>query len=159
MRDLTELIMTDYGKLVSRQKPTQAEISFVESLVGTKLPVAYVSFLTFSNGGCPELNAFTVELEGRQHDWEVNVFFHIGPDVNATENVVWNYRHLWPGAKRAFLPIAVDGTGNPICLDLSEHGEQRAILWIHDMPDRPPVRVADSFGEFIDMLKEPPGYA
>ena len=153
MRDLEEL-----GIWHSREPlppPTSEQIDFVETLIGAKLPESYVAFLRFSNGGRSEASVFYDRTEGSREEWEVDRFFHISADINSTENVVWNYQHLWPGAPREILPIADDGSGNLICLDLTASGKGRVIVWVHDDPDLPIVEVADSFEEFIDSLTRP----
>lgn len=134
--------------------PTSEEIDFVESLIGAKLPESYIAFLRFSNGGWPRICAFRDRTI--QERWEVNRFFHISADINSTGNVALYYRHRWPDAPREILPIADDGSGNFVCLDLTESGKGRVIVWVHDDPDLPIVEVADSFEEFIDSLTPPP---
>jgi cell wall assembly regulator SMI1 len=154
MRNLEEL-----GIWHSREPlppPTSEQIEFVESLIGAKLPESYVAFLRFSNGGRPEARIFYDRTEGSREEWEVDRIFHLGSDTNSTENVIWNYQHRWAGAPREVLPIAEDGSGNLICLDLTDQGNGRVIVWVHDDPDLPIVEVSNSFEEFIDSLALPP---
>jgi hypothetical protein len=155
MRDLNELNIRHFGVPV-RPPPTPGQIAFVEDLIGTKLPSSYVALLMFCNGGWPEINTFYDRTEGSCQEWGVNRFFHICSDIESTASVVWNYRHRWPGAAREILPIAGDGMGNLICLDLTEPGRDRMIVSVHDDPDLPIVEIADSFEEFIDSLTLPP---
>ena len=152
MRDLTELNINEGGKPVTRPHPTPGQIAFIEQLIGRKLPQTYVDFLMSSNGGHPEVCDFSDRTEGSYEEWAVDHFFHISSELDSTESVVWNYRHRWPGAAREIFPIAADGGGNLVCLDLTEPGKDRVIVWVHDDPDLPIVEVADSFEEFIDSL-------
>jgi hypothetical protein len=158
MRDLNELNINEGGKPVTRPRPTPDQISFVEDLVGTKLPPSYIAFLMFSNGGHPELDTFRFEAQGFLQEWGVDVFFYISSDIDSTENIVWNYEHRWSDAPKGILPIADDGGGNLICLDLTEPGSGKVVLWIHDVPDQTLLPIADSFEEFIDLLVENPDY-
>ncbi len=154
MRDLNELEIWHIGEPMP--PPTSEQIAFVENLVGTKLPESYVMFLSFSNGGRPEARIFYDRTPGSYEEWEVDRFFHLSSDTDSTESVIWNYQHWWFDAPKEILPIAEDGSGNLICLDLTEQGGGRVIVWVHDDPDLPIVEVADSFEEFIDSLTLPP---
>jgi hypothetical protein len=157
MRDLNELNINEGGRPVTRPQPTPEQLAFVENLVGAKLPRSYVAFLMFSNGGGPEVDTFYFEAEGVRYEWGINEFFHISSDHASTESVVWNYTHRWSGAQREVLPIADDGVGNLICLDLSETGNEKVVLWVHD-PVQPLLSVADSFETLIDSLVMNPDY-
>lgn len=152
MRDLNELGIWHIGEPMP--PPTPEQIASVENLIGAEIPESYVAFLRFSNGGFPRVCAFQDRVI--QEEWEVNHFFHLSSDIHSTESVIWNYQHRWPGAPREILPIADDGSGNLICLDLTESGKGRVIVWVHDDPDLPIVEVADSFEEFVDSLMLPP---
>jgi len=159
MRDLNELNINEGGKPVTRPQPTSDQLSLVEKLVGTKLAESYVTFLMFSNGGCPELDTFYyLASDGSRQEWGVDVFFHISSDINSTENIVWNYKHRWRGAPKEILPVADDGGGNLICLDLTKTGGDKVVLWVHDVPGQPLLPIADSFEEFIDLLMINPDY-
>lgn len=158
MRDFSELNINEGGKPVARPRPTPDQISFVEKLISAELPSSYIALLMFSNGGHPELDTFYFEAEGSRQEWSIGRFFHISSDLESTENVVWNYKNRWSGAPREFLPIADDGGGNLICLDLTDPGNNRVVLWVHDIPDQPIVYIAGSFKEFIEALTTNPDY-
>ncbi len=155
MRDLNDLNIRHFGGSAT-PPPTPDQIALVESLIGTRLPSSYIELLMFSNGGWPEAKVFYDRTEGSREEWTVDHFFHISSNLDSSENVVLHYRHRWNGAAREILPIADDGFGNLICLDLTERGGGRVIVWVHDDPDLPIVEVADSFEEFIDSLTLPP---
>lgn len=158
MRDLSELDMGFFSR-PEMPSPTEDQIAFVEGLIGAKLPASYIDFLLFSNGGKPAVpHYFYDRTEGSRYDWRVDLFFHISSDLDSLDNVVWNYQH-WGAAPREVLPIAEDGLGNYVCLDLTEPGKDRVILWVHDDPDLPFLEVADSFEEFIDSLTSCPSDA
>jgi hypothetical protein len=156
MRELSELNIRHFGSRRAMPPPTLDQIAFVENLIGAKLPSSYIAFLMFSNGGYPELDTFYDTTEGSGEEWAVDHFLHISSDLDSTNNVVWQYQHRWSGAPKEILPIADDGLGDLICLDLTELGKGRVIVWVHDDPDLPIVEVADSFEEFVDSLALPP---
>ena len=126
-------------------------IERIEGLIGTKLPDFYIQFLMQNNGGYPEPDTFYV---GELY-MGVNNFFCITTEQDAkrrTDSVQWNYRHRWEDAERDILPIAGDGLGNLICLDMSETGKGTVVMWIHD-PLLPVQYVADSFKDFLELLE------
>ena len=158
MRDLRELGLNSGGAPVGVPAPTTSQLAFVERLIGARLPREYVEFLNFSNGGSPETNAVYIDVDGRRELWDINDFFHIAADSESTqdtEDVVWNhgifqrYSNL---RSRAILPIAQDGGGDFYCLDLRPEHPGGVVLWIHDEPGHPLVKVADSFSAFVDAL-------
>lgn len=154
MRDLDELNIRHFGG-PARPSPTLDQIAFVEDLVGVKLPSSYIELLRFSNGGWPEVQIFYDKTKGSCEEWSINHFFHISSNLDSSGNVVLEYRHRWSSAAREILPIANDGLGNLICLDLTESGKGQVIVWDHESPHFPIVEVADSFEEFIDSLMLP----
>jgi len=159
MRDSDELGISDGGgKPVTRPRPTRELVALVESTIGAGLPPSYVLFLDYSNGRCPGLGTFYVEAGQSHQEWGVDHFFHICSDLDDYRNIMWQYRHRWANAAREILPIADDGSGNLICLDLTESGNGRVVLWVHDEPGQPILRVASSFEEFIDLLTVNPDY-
>jgi hypothetical protein len=155
MRDFGEIGIKHLGSRPALPAPTQDQVELVERLIGAKLPASYIAFLMSSNGGYPEVSMFRDRTKGSCQEWEVDHFFHIFSDLNSTNNVVWQYRHRWNGAAREIVPIADDGLGNLVCLDLTESEAARVIVWVHDDPDLPFVEVADSFEEFVDSLTAP----
>ena len=52
-------------KAVTRSRPTPDQISFVEHLVGTKLPSSYIALLMFSTGGHLEGDSAPLGGQGR----------------------------------------------------------------------------------------------
>jgi hypothetical protein len=157
MRDLKELNINEGGKPVTRARPTADQIAYIENLVGVKLPASYITLLMFSNGGHPQLDTFYFKAEGSLQEWGIGVFFHISWDFESPENIVWNYARRWSGADKGILPIADDGVGNLVCLDLTNAGNQRVVLWVHD-PGPKLLSVAGSIEEFIDGLTTNPDY-
>lgn len=170
MRDLRELGLNDAGAPVKTPAPTQAQLAIVERMVGATLPVAYVEFLQFSNGGHPKLNTFPVNVGDRSYSalWSVNNFFSISSDDMTTEDtdeVIWRYQQRPRKLPSTLLPVADNSVGDEVFLDLSDTGAGRVVLLALA---RPPwarrtlpsadvlLPVADSFAEFIDLLAADP---
>ena len=158
MRDLREINLNDGGAPVGRPAPTADEIAAVEALVGRPLPSDYRELLAFSNGGHPEKDTFPVEIQGVPQTWGISRFFRIASDVQSSHNVVFEYGRRPAGWPREILPIANDGGGDVIGLDLSGDGRGAVILWIHDSPGNGFIPVAGSLEALIDSLEENPEY-
>jgi hypothetical protein len=158
VRKLQELKLNEGGEPVHRPKPTPDQIAFVENLVGARLPRSYIDFLLFSNGGHPELDTFSVGVDSKQWAGSVDTFFHISSDQSSTEDVVWNYNRLSHLNPRTILPIAQDGGGNIICLDLGSVSYGEVLLWTHDLPGYPLLVISSSFEDFLDRLTVNPAY-
>jgi len=158
MRNLREINLNEGGTFVNRLPPTSEQITFVENLIEAKLPAPYLELLQFSNGGHPELDTFYYKSNDIQQHWNIDKFFHISFDTNDMYDVVWNYNHRWNNANKHIVPIAQNGGGDLFCLDLSENGKGRIIVWIHDDPEISLLEVANSFEALIDELILNPDY-
>ncbi|MFO0966220.1 MAG: SMI1/KNR4 family protein [Gemmataceae bacterium] len=154
MRNLDELNVNEGGRPVTRNQPTAAELSDFQSHFGISLPDDYVFFLRHSNGGHPERNAFRPKGLIEDVLWGVSRFYFLNDDRDDLEGL-WGASKAWRGAlHRNIVPIADDDGGNQILL-LFDRKPPSVELCIHDEGMRL-VHVADSFGEFIDMLTEDP---
>lgn len=170
MRDLSELKLNDAGAPVDTPPPTERQLALVEQAVGAKLPAAYVAFLRYSNGGHPQLNTFYVDVPARgyRYQWSINNFFSIASDdlsTEDTEEVIWRYQHRHERLPRALLPIADNGMGDEIFLDLTKKGDGRVVLLAHERPawarrglpaSDVLLPIAKSFEELIDSLSMDP---
>lgn len=170
MRDLRELGLNDAGMPVETLPPTQQQLALVEQLAGIRLPADYTRFLRFSNGGHPLLNTFYVQVDvkGYREQWSMDNFFSISSDDSLTEDtdeVVWRYHHRWEGLPAALVPIADNGFGDEIYLDLTGEGNGQVVLMAHERPEwargelpaaNVLLPVAASFDEFIDSLSADP---
>ncbi len=158
MRDLRELNIDEGGDPVDRPAPTPEQIAAVESAVGAPLPATYIDFLRFTNGGQPELDTFYVSTDAGVEAWNVNSFFHISSDTDSTESVMWVYSQLRRFLPERVLPIADNGGGDVISLDLRAESYGHVILWVHGEPALPLRTVASSFEEFVNSLEVNPDY-
>src|SRR3954451_19056168 len=155
MRGMHELEMDRHGEPVTTPQPTAQQLAVIERLIGISLPTDYVTFLRFSNGGHPKPDTFYIERAGNREPWSIDHFLKISSDSLATsdtEEVLWHYQALRPDIPREFLPIADDGFGDLLFLDMTEMGKGSVIFWVREEADWPLFEVAGSFGEFIDEL-------
>lgn len=154
MRDLQELELNEGGEPVDRAPPTDQQIRAFEAHFGVELPEEYLLLLRHSNGGCPVLDSFETKSPENDELWGVNRFYFLDDDRSDSESLWWNAEAWQPTLGRRIFPIADNGGGDQIVLNVSTdppsvqvcvHEEEFALL-----------DVADSFGEFIDMLHEDP---
>lgn len=158
MRDLRELRMNSRGGWAVTRPLTAEGLRSVEELVGKRLPSGYVEFLRFSNGGYPELDTFEYESVGGQREWSGTRFFHVSADPGSTEGVIWNHRNWYPGAPHTLLPIAENGFGDYLLLDLANDKNDRIVIWWHEIPDEEQSfdHTGLSFEQMIDRLTRSP---
>jgi cell wall assembly regulator SMI1 len=159
MRDLNELNLNEGGEPVTRPAPSVAEITLLEQELEAKLPQDYLDFLQFSNGGHPEVDTFYVTTGRVVQDWGISRFFNLTPEQPSSEELTHNLRWFWAEVANGLLPIANDGGGNLICLDLRDGSYGSILLWVHDVGEKGLfIPVADSFGELMDSLEVNPDY-
>lgn len=149
MRNLIELNLNEGGEFVRRMAPSNEEINNFEKLLGVKLPEDYLEFLRFSNGGHPELDSFLPENADADNRWAINRFYSLGAGYEP-EDLKFVYDN-WKSilGERCF-PIAADGGGNQLYLDMANGG--CVGICIHDQGFKRRL-AAESFSEFIDKLE------
>jgi cell wall assembly regulator SMI1 len=121
----------------------------VEMRLGKTLPKEYRSFLLRCNGATPDTNRFYSE-----HIYggfgEVAHFCSVGStkfgDALETRSLIGQY--LPP----EYFPIAREGGGNKICLNL-DHGDFGSVYYLDSAGQEAPIRIADNFDAFIEMLE------
>ena len=136
--------------------PDAANMRDFERAFNLRLPKEYREFLKECNGG--RLQARYVNADGRTL-CEINDLFGLGSrkrDDLARGKSSWDQLNLW-GEVRVFrralgeqcLPIAKDGGGNLIYLDLTT---DPASVWRYVVSEQERYRLAPSFEAFLDML-------
>jgi len=154
MRNLDELNVNEGGRPVTRRPPTAAQIANFQSHFGVVLPDDYLALLRHSNGGHPEQDSFKPKGLVEDVFWGVNRFYFLNEDQDDLEGL-WAATKEWRGVLHTnIVPIGNDGGGNQLLL-LFGQDPPSVELCIHDEGMRN-IHVADSFGEFIDMLTEDP---
>lgn len=154
MRDLKELNLNEGGKPVPWPRPTAEQVREFEERFGVRLPDEYLSLLRYSNGGHPEKDSFRPAGATEDVLWGVNRFYHLTDDHTDLEGL-WRATEEWQSViGKKLVPVANDAGGNQLVLAFDRHPPSVKIC-IHDENFRL-LHVADTFGEFIDLLVRDP---
>ena len=134
---------------------TQADIDDFETSLGESLPVEYRSFLLKSNGGVPDPSWFPTN-EG--YDDDISHFLAINSANQAADmSAQREYYRRWIAPR--FLPIAICGGGDVLCICLS--GDDRGSIhywnhelgWYDDEPSEKSLsRLADRLSDFLNTV-------
>lgn len=138
------------------------DIRRIESLTGISIPDEYRAFLLKHNGGRPIPNTFPIEGLENNPFGDIQVFFGIDDPVESC-NVYWNYEVHKGRIPSNLLPIACDDGGDLICVSLFGEDAGALLFWDRHTEPRQPsyenvYRIAASFSEFIDGIRELPEY-
>ncbi|WP_197338470.1 SMI1/KNR4 family protein [Ralstonia solanacearum] len=126
----------------------------MEQLTGGVIPSSYIDFIREADGGHPEIGSFTPLDGGEDKYFDVDLFysFESGRGVNIKDALA-----SWGGVVGKYaLIIGRDGGGNQIYINLVGGGES-VWIYLHD-EGQARVRVANSFEEFIGMLRANPDF-
>lgn len=150
-------MMSECGRSLSEE-----DIGSVERQLGLKLPTHYRDFLMQYNGGRPTPRAYPIEGLANNPFGVVQVFFGFDLDEE-TSNLTWIYECFQGRISANLLPIACDDGGNLICLSLWGDDAGAVVYWDHENESSEPsydnvCRIAGSFHEFLDGLREFPEY-
>lgn len=139
----------------SHEKLSIEQIEQFEIEHNVKFPKSYKNFLLKWNGGYVEPDVFTISNE--QGESSVNVFFGIG---NMYDNLA-DYIEILDGRlPDGFIPIAIDGSGNFICLGTKEPYYDQIYFWDHELEPEDPNDMSNMYfltnniDEFLDKLYE-----
>jgi hypothetical protein len=128
----------------------------LENEIGYRLPESYRSFLLNTNGaevpagrGC-----FRVETDSIKGWICIDCFYGVtGPNVPPVLQLGQSIKDFASMLPPGMLPVATDAFGNQILLSLG--GQDRgAIFFYNHAVDEPIVRLASSFGHFLDGLQD-----
>jgi len=146
--------------------PTEAEIAALEGEIGAELPTDFKDFLKVANGGHLEYEV-EVDHPGGRERLVFGGLFSTQRSPSAQSD--WEtFLGELKAAREAFrlphqvLPIARDGGGSMLFLDLSEAGQGRVVAFVHGLPAWTGLRqtnafvdVAPSFSGYVDKLYIP----
>ncbi len=138
----------------------QTSLSAIEEFErdrGLALPALYRKFLLATNGGVPKCQSFPIQGMPLNPTGSVQAFFGIGVRWPTTE-LAYAYDLYAGGLPRGIVPIAGDGSGNYVCLDLRK-GTDRVAFWdkrhfwgAGEWRESDLYHVASSFEEFLGFL-------
>jgi hypothetical protein len=140
--------------------PTADEIAAIEAALGAALPTDFRAFLDVANGGYLE---YVVDVPTGADSTEPISFCGIfsSRQSDTLETILGElasgrqYMNLPPGV----LPIARDGGGSLLFLDLSPRGQGRVVAYVEGLPEWTGLRaesglveLAPSLGAYVDLL-------
>jgi hypothetical protein len=143
--------------------PTTTEIAAIESAVGVGLPEDFKEFLRVANGGHIEYEIDVGHPEGMER-MGFGLLFATRRSPGATsalETFLGELEAAWRigPISREVLPIARDGGGSMLFLDLTAEGGGRIVAFVHGLPAWAGgrqtdafVEVAPSFSDYISKL-------
>ncbi|HVW15019.1 MAG TPA: ankyrin repeat domain-containing protein [Mucilaginibacter sp.] len=127
-------------------------IAKLEHDIGHIFPDQYKRFLIKYNGGRVKPDVFRTVND----EMESIIQFFYG----VTNQKIYDIKSAYERWKQreypeSFLPIAIDGLGNYIILDLSKSENYGHILfWSHDTPEFRPLEISADFDSFLKSLYE-----
>lgn len=151
-----------FPKMEDKRPPvTRGAIENFERASGLTLPKSYKEFLLETNGGAPTYDSFPVHGMADRKFETVQSFAGIGVPIPTTE-LAWGYDLYSGGIPSGILPIAGNGGGDWICLDLRD-GQERVALWdfrhhwgTGEWREQDLYHIADSFEGFLKLLQPNP---
>lgn len=154
MRDLDELSINSYPD-APRPAPTEEQFRRFAVAFDVDLPDRYADFLRHANGGHPELDSFVPVDADAADSWAVDHFYHLSEEEDSES--LWVATRTWrPVLGNRAVPIASDGGGNQVFLDLDENPVMvklaiaEGALSIRD--------VSRDFEQFLDLLHTNPDF-
>lgn len=151
-----------FPRMTDTNPPTTlAAIESFERERALVLPQFYKEFLLATNGGAPDAPAFPIHRKSTSSTGVVQSFAGIGVR-EPTNELAYAYDLYVGGIPRGIVPIAGNGGGDYICLDL-RNGKERVAFWdkrhfwgTGEWRERDLYHVADSFAEFLRSLRPNP---
>lgn len=144
-------------------KLSEADIKDIERGIGYKLPNDYVEFLLTYNGGrTAEENEFfpCQYAPGQRGLWVQD--FRCTEDSEYPQGALLvlyvDMSQFW--GRKDMLPIAVDPSGNEVCIRLSRWRYGRIYLWDHEHAGNESgfFEIAKDFASFFNALQPMPPY-
>jgi len=131
-----------------------AAVERVEAALGVALPLDYREFARVHQGGTPLESDFAIE-DPRQRQASVGMFLTMA--LHGSDSVVGLRAILGDRLPATVVPVAADGGGDFVCLDLRAGSRAGVICWHHEregLADEFTV-IAPTFTEFVAKLYRP----
>jgi hypothetical protein len=140
--------------------PTRYELLRLQWFLGARLPESYRAFLEVGNGGYVDC-VVDVPLESGGHETiSFSSFFSTHGASFGSLLFEAKAARQHAGAPKGVLPIACDGGGSLVCLDLSAEGNGRVVAFVQGLPAWTGLRgtsqyieLAASFDAFVALLR------
>lgn len=150
-------------KIVEQLNPriTEDDLATFSGRHNLLLPQDYGDFLLRNNGGRPEPDCFPIEGLPLNPFGNVQVFFGINAAI-LTEDLTTILTELPSSVPHGILPVACNGGGDFICLDLRKTNTpvvfwDRRPFWGNNIwNEKDLYRIADSFESFLESMRDLP---
>ena len=132
--------------------PVAAEESIraAERTLGVRFPADYLAVARNNQGRSPSRGLFALE-DGSDSVFNDLLHFEKAPSGNLVKTWL-NYEDLLP---KGVIPFATDPGGNLLCFDYRQSVDKPTVVfWEHDNPGAPTQRVAVSFTDLIEKLRD-----
>lgn len=138
------------------QEPlADAILEAAELILGVELPATYRALAQRYPGGYPE-RANDIEVRHGSSSWKSCVGVLLSLDPRHSDSVYFHLRGQGSegGLPAGVVPIADDGGGDLVCLDYRASSDEPSVVyWAHEFGGiEGLVPLADTFGEFLDLL-------
>jgi hypothetical protein len=131
-------------------------IEGVSKVIQFEFPQDYVDCVKLHHGGQPEDGALTIQAGDSAWHIGFGSLLTLDP-LESRENVINALATLRTvhGLPHGYLPIAIGGGGDYLCLDYSQtKASPKVVFWFHELEGADAIfPVADSFAELLAMLK------
>jgi hypothetical protein len=136
---------------------TNRMIEEFEAPRNLKLPKLYCQFLKSTNGGIPDKDTYPISGMPNNPEGGIQCFFGFLKELEV-DTINWNYDLYAGGFPHGIVPIAGNGGGDYVCLDLRNGGERVAFwnkrhFWgTGEWREKDLYPIADSFEQFLASL-------
>jgi hypothetical protein len=146
----------------AKPAPTPVQLSSIERLLGAQLPTSFREFLQVANGGYIEYMIDVPFGDGKSEPLCFCSIFCADEGNFLDETFVGeiNSARQYQKVPTGILPIARDGGGSMLYLDLSPEGKGRVVAFVEGLPEWTGLRtqsafieLASSFDEYVDKLR------
>lgn len=138
------------------KKLTIGKINKFEKQINYKLPEEYVKFLLEYNGGIPEKTVFVFDVDGKEEDSVIQIFYSIDNEDKLYDLfTVYEAMVEDEEIQGYFLPIAEDEFGNNICIGLQNDNIGQIFFCDHEEDASEKMQfVSNNLNDFINALIE-----
>jgi len=131
---------------------TESDISVIENKYNFILPREYRAFLLNINGGIPSKRYYVNEK--LDYSYVIDLFLSIRANNLSFEEYYEDYKIQSKLLPERMVPIAEDAFGNLICVSIKGEDTGSIYFWNHEDNSTDVRRIAPSFNEFLNNLKD-----
>lgn len=130
------------------------ELAKAQAHLGVFLPADYTDLVLKHDGGSnPDECSFEYAVDGRTRVGNFGVLLSLRQ--SSSENVFETIENLAEQLPKGVIPIMDTGSGDFVCFDYRA-GAPTVVYFAHERADdKAVIPLANSFGEFVESLREP----